>query len=271
MTALALLASSPISIITSDGKQHNIPLSLLALKNGAIDASRLDAALAAAAAPTFKALLASGALRSGTASTPVKAMDIVAKLAGELGNAIELTFADVKPDAGTPAATTCDLTVTFSDRRPGLTAAAIGVQLGAPSGGTAPSLVTLTAVAAGLPAATPPTKLTGTPRTLDIALAAGGGTAFTVKGGAGTLLADVTVAIEDVDTVANSFTLVIGLNHAASDIALSAIAERLAPIVTVTAGSGGFAPPAQGIVKLKGGTPARTVPPVAARAEILSG
>lgn len=271
MTAVAVLASSPISVTTSGGKQYGIPLSLLAIRDGAIDTSRLDTALATAAMPTLKALLASGAIRPGTTSAPVKAMEIVAKLAGALGNAITISFADVQPDEGAPDDTTSDVTVRFADRRTALTVASVGEQLGTPTGGTAPSLVTLKAVAAGLPAVTPATKLTGSPRELDIPLQAGGGTAFTAKVGTGPLLADVTVAIEDVDTTANTFTLVIGLEHSAADLALSGLATRLGPLATVTPGAGGFAPPAEGTITLKGGAPARTEPPVAARAEVLSG
>ena len=271
MTAVSVIAGSPVSVITSDGKQHGIPLSLLAIRDGAIDTSRLDPALATAAAPSLKALLASGALRGGTTSAPVKALEVVAKLAGEIGNAISLTFSDVKPDADTPEDSTCDVRVTFTDRREGLTAAAIGEQLGAPAGGTMTSLVTLKAPATGLPKATAPTKLTGNPRELAIDLHTGSGTAFTLKIGTGALNADVTAAVEDVDAGAGTFTLVIALDHAASDIKLSARATHLAPIATVTAGSGGFAPPAPGTVALKGGAPARTQPPVAASAQILSG
>jgi hypothetical protein len=271
MATVSVIAGSPVSVVTNDGKQHGIPLSLLAIRDGAVDTSRLDPALAAAAAPSFKALLASGALRGGTASAPVKALEIVAKLAGEVGNGVALTFSDVKPDEDTPEATTADVRVTFTDRREGLTVAAIGEQLGAPAGGTVPSLVTLKAPAAGMPKATAPTKLTGNPRELAVELEAGGGTAFTLKIGTGALNADVTAAIEDVDTAAGTFTLVIALDHTAADIALSALAARLAPVATVTPGAGGFAAPAEGTVTLRGGAPARTEAPVAARAEVLSG
>lgn len=270
MHAVAVLAGSPVSIVTSDGKQHGIPLSLLAIKDGAVDASRLDAALAAAAGPTLKALLASGAIRPGTASAPVMAMEVVAKLAGDFGNSIELTFADVQPDEGTPADTTCDLTVRLTDRREDLTAAIIDEQLGVGSPGTKPSLITLKSATAGIPGAMAPTKLSGNPRELAVPLESGGGTAFTAKAAAGALLADVTVAIEDVDTAANTFTLVIALDHTASDIALSGLSTRLGPIATVSAGAGGFAPPAEGTIVLKGGAPARTEPPIAASAQILS-
>jgi hypothetical protein len=271
MTAVAVLAGTPVSVITANGKQHGIPLSLLAMQDGAVDTSRLDPALAAAAGPTLKALVASGAIRGGTASAPVKSMALVAKFVGIIGNEIELTFSNVNPDAADPAASTCDLRVQFNDQRTALTVAAVAGQLGAPADGTVPSLVKLKAAPAGLPAATAATKLAGSPRELAVPLHAGGGNAMTFQAATGPLLADLSVAIIDVDATANTFTLVISLDHTAVGIALSALATRLAPLVTVTPGAGGFAAPAEGIIRLKGGAPSRTEPPTVAAAEVLSG
>lgn len=271
MNAVAVLAGTSIGVITANGKQYGIPLSLLAIRDGVIDTSRLDSALATAAGPALKALLASGAIRGGTASAPVKAMNLSAKLAGPIGNGITLTFANVDADQTDPAASTCDLQVRFTDRRAALTVAALADQLGAPNNATVPSLAKLKAAPAGLPAATPATKLSGSPRELAVALHAGGGTALTFQAAAGPLLADLSVAIEDVDPVANTFTMVLSLDHSVSDIALSGLATRLGPVVAVTPGSGGFAAPAAGVVRLKGGTPAHTEPPATATAEVLSG
>lgn len=271
MTAVAVLAGTSVSVLTADGKQHGIPLSMLAMVDGAVDTSRLDPALVTAAAPVLKALVASGAIRGGVASAPVKAMELAAKLAGAIGNEIELTFSNVNPDDDDPAATTCDLRVQFTDRRTALTVAAVAGQLGAPADGTAPSLAKLKAAPGGLPAATVATKLTGSPRELAVPLHAGGGNAMTFQAAAGPLLADLSVAIEDVDATANTFTLVISLDHTAVGIALSALATRLAPIVTVTPGAGGFAAPAEGIIRLKGGAPSHIEPPTMAAAEVLSG
>jgi hypothetical protein len=271
MSAVAVLAGTSVSVITADGKQHGIPLSLLAMLDGAVDTSRLDPALATAAAPALKALLASGAIRGGTASAPVKSMELVAKLVGTIGNEIELTFSNVNPDEDDPVATTCDLRVRFADRRTAMTVATLAGQLGAPADGTAPSLAKLKGAPAGLPAATSATKLTGSPRELAVALHAGGGTAVTFQAATGPLLADLSVTIEDVDSVANTFTVVISLDHTVTGIALSALAARLGPVVTVTPGANGFAPPAEGIIRLQGGAPSHTEPPAAATAEVLSG
>lgn len=270
MTINAILGSSPVNILTGTGKQFGVPLSLIALKDGVIDTSRLDAAVATAATPVLKALLASGAIMAGSAPAVVKAMTIKAKTPGDTGNSIALTFDNVTANAAAPGDSTADVAIVYEDRRTGLTPASIGAQLGTPTGGSAPGLVTLDAAATEVPAAMAPTKLAGTPLELAVPAADGSGDAFTLQAvGSDALLAELTVAIEDV--TATSFTLVIAIDHQKTGVAIKNLASSFAPLIDVTPGSGGFAAPAEGVVTLSGGSDPQMSAPIAAEAVVLSG
>ncbi len=275
MTTSSVVGSCPVSIVSATGQQFGIPLSILAVKDGAIDTSRLDSALASEASPVLQSLYRSGALVAGLASAPVVAFTLKAKAAGAAGNSIAVTIANVAADEANPEDTECDLTIDYEDRRSNLTPVSLGTQLGTPAGGVAPGLVALTAAATKLPGAMTATPLAaanpGDPVELAVPAEDGSGDAFTLQAvGTDSLLDDLTAAIEDVDTGTGTFTLVIALHHVETGIALSELDTMLGPLVDVEPGSGGFAPPAPGTIHLTGGAEAETSTPTAAEADVLS-
>ena len=270
MPAASVIGGSPVSVLVG-GRQVSIPLSLLAIKNGVVDTSRLDPAVATAAAPVLASRLASGAIAASKSTAPVVALKLKAKAAGAAGNKISVKFTGIV--AKTPAGdSTANVEVSYEDRRPGLTAATIGTELGFPgTPGSKPGLVTLTAAATVLPAATTATPLGGSPLQLAILKNTGSGNAFTLEAAApGTdpLLADVTVAIEDVDAGPGTFTLVIALKHPESNLKLDLIDSTFGLLLDVV--DGPDAAPASGTVKLTGGGDSEMSVPKAAEATILS-
>jgi hypothetical protein len=275
MQAAMVVGGSPVSFVAPSGKQYGIPLSLLAIKQGAVDTSRLDPAIAAAALPTLSLLYANGVLVASAASAPVAALVLTAKATGAIGNEIEVDFADVKPNATSAGDTTVDATLRASDRRSGLTPVSAGAELGKPGGATKPGLVTLTAAATKLPGALPATALAaaapGDPLTLAVAANDGSGVAFTLQAVAGVgPPATLTAAIEDVDTTAGTFTLALALNHAVADVALKNLGTNFGLLLDVAPGLGGYAPPVVGTAALSGGADAQTSAPIAAKVTVLS-
>jgi FlaG/FlaF family flagellin (archaellin) len=263
MSYVSLVGGSPIAVLSPDGKQYGIPLSLLAVKDGQVDSSKITGPLKTAIGATLDAALGalflSGAIQAGTASAPVLAMNVKAKVPGATGNTISLTFANVNPDATNPADGTVDVTIAYQDKREGLTIASIGTLLGTPAGGTAPGLVALKAAATELPAALAPVKLGGTPLEYVVPAEDGSGDAFTFTApGTDPLLADVTVEIKDVAVPAGTFTLIVALSHAATGVKIGDLAGKLGLLVDITAPSGGLAAPAPGTITLSGGSEAQT-------------
>jgi hypothetical protein len=267
MPIASVVGGSPIGFLQK-GVQTGIPLSLLAIKDGVIDASRLGEPLATDVAPLLAALFASGAIRAGQTSAPVVALTLRAKTAGTVGNTLSVKFEDVVP--GTPPGdSTAKVKVTYEDRRKGLTKDTIGAELGTPAGGTKPGLVALKAAAAGPPAAMSATKLS-TALELDIPAKTGSAPAFTVQAaGTEAMFGDVKVAIIEVDSAgADTFTLVLSVDHTETGLEIDDLEHQFGPLMEVVGTPA--AAPAEGEVKLAGGAEPETSTAKAAEASVLS-
>lgn len=194
-----------------------------------------------------------------------------AKTPGAAGNSISISFAHVVPDAATLADSIADVPVTYQDRRKGLTAASIGTELGTLGGGAAPGLLALTAAAAKLPAAMAPTALGGNLLRLKVPAESGSGTAFTLEAvGTDPLLAAVTAAVEDVDAGAETFTLMIALDHSEAGATSHDLDAKFGLLLDVPPGPDGFAAPVEGTATLTGAADQQSNAPKAAEAVILS-
>jgi hypothetical protein len=267
MPGTSVVGGSPVNLLKK-GVQTGIPLSLLTVRNGAIDASRLGEPLATDAAPLLAALFASGAIAAGEAKAPVVALRLKAKMAGAAGNTLKVKFDDVA--AKTPVAdSTAKVKIVYEDRRKGLTKDMVGTELGTPGGGARPGLVTLKAAAAEAPLAMAPTNLAGGPP-LELDIPGTGGTAFTVQAtGTEDLFADVKIAIVDEDLAGTgTFTLVIALDHTEAGVELDQIATRFGPLVEVVGTPA--AVPAKGETRLAGGADPETSAAKSAEASVLS-
>lgn len=272
MAASAVSGGFPVNVTDDQGKQYGIPLSAIAINpDGTLDLTNLSAAQSGAASKALNALLAAGVIKAAPASAPVLAMTLTATIAGEAGNQIAVTFANVTPNTTTPGDGTVDVTIAWTDRRAGLTVSSIGDQLGTPGGGTAPSLVALKAAAAKMPAAvTPPAALGGTPPEY-VVNAPDSSEAFTlVTSYTDPMMAGLKVEVADINTAANSFTLIVTVDFTQTGVKLSALPATLAPLVTVAQGAGGFVAPAEGTVTLAGGAAAETSQAKAAKAIVQS-
>ncbi len=275
MATVSVVGGSPILILTDQGRELGIPLSLLSIKDGAIDTSRVDPAIAPTVSKIAGALLSSGLLAAGTAPAPVLALSLSAAIAGGSGNGIAVTFANVVADAADPGKSTVDVNVTASDMRAGLTPASLGDQFGTPTDGTDPGLVVLASAATKLPAAIPPTKLAvvtaGDPPEFTVQAGDGSGEAFTLKAaGTDAIFEDVSVSITDVDTGASTFTLTITLDHTAAGVLVEDLETAIGAVVTVTPGPDGYEVPAAGTWALAGGSSAHTEPAQPAAIGVLS-
>jgi hypothetical protein len=268
MSTAAIVGGSPISFLDKHGRQFGIPLSLLAIKDGVIDRSRLGEPLATDAEPVLNALLSSGAIAAGATSAPIVALTLRAKLAGTAGNTLSVRFDNVVPKTP-PGDSTAKVKVTFEDRRRGLTKDSVGAELGTPAGGTKPGLVVLQAAAAGPPKAMAATKLAGSPLALDVPAKTGSAPAFTLQA-AGTepFFADLKVAIIEVGSADDTFTLVISLDHTEAALKVGDIDVAFGPLLEVVGTPA--AAPAEGEIKLAGGADPETSTAKTAEASVLS-
>jgi hypothetical protein len=265
MAGASIIGGAPISFL-KDGVQTGIPVSLLTFKDGAVDASRLGEPLATDAAPLFALLLASGVIKAGETPAPVVALTLRAKTPGTAGNTLTVKFENVDPK--TPAGDSkADVTVHYEDRRKDLTKDSIGAELGITTAGTKPGLIVLKAAATEAPNGMTAAPLNPTTHELDIP--GPNGTAFTVQAsGTGALFDDVKVAIIGVNAAAGTFTLVISCDRVESGLKVDDIETAFAPLLEIVGTVA--APPAEGQIKLAGGTDPETSSAKAAEASVLS-
>jgi hypothetical protein len=275
MTISSVLGGGPVSILL-DGKQYGIPLSLLAIKDGAIDASRVSDPPRTDATKVIEALYRSAALTAGTAAAKVLALTLRSKIAGPSGNSIVVTFDDVQADEDTPEDSLIEFTIVYEDVREDQTPVSLGEELGTPGGGTSPGLAAMKTSSTILPEAAGPTPFTevaaGQPLEVTFAAEDGSGDAFTLQAvGAGAMLADMTVETRDVDVAAGTFTLEIRIEHSpAAAVTLADLGDALEPLVEVEPGPDGLAAPAEGIVTFSGGAAATSTTSASAEATVLT-
>ena len=252
MAKLAALGDGPIEFFT-DGVQVEVPLSAIYFENDEVRTTRTDLPT-----PDFdnwlKFLASRGRLVAGVAPPVEKAMVVNAVAPGSAGNDIQLKVEAKSLPGVTPV--TVDVTVTETDRYPGLTLAALVTQLGiaGAASGTKPGLLTFTNQpgSAALPVeGAPSIQMTaGAPPTWKIAGA--GLTAVTLQprrpgsefDAATGVAGSKTVSITDaplVPTAGATFTLTVTWTRIVRDVALTNISTKLAELgylVTFTAPDG---------------------------------
>jgi len=290
MANIPCLGGAPVSFIDASGNQYFIPLpyvSFPAPPAAAIPAISAQwpgwlAAGAAAQQNTVNgwvgALAIEGYLAAG--SPPASpAFALAARDAGSAGNDISITFGNIAPNTATPPSTTADVSVTTTQVYKGLTVASVETVLGATAlGGTQPGLAFVGSPFTTLPDAVSPAQnfvISGTNYEFAVP-GSGGGILVPTNDATNPDAGLITVAITDIDTTAETFTLTLGWTKPAApplNVALSALASTFGYVLTVTPPAGGYQlPPAAGTYTLVGGADAikTSAPPVPAQATIPS-
>lgn len=280
MPELPAVASSPIAFSSAEGQYFLIPLNAVYFDaNGTLKADRwpLYGSHSAIVDPLLTTLRSAGVLVPGPVPPQQPAFTATAKTVGGSAVLIAIDIANVVANAGSPPASTADVTVTETDTYLALAPDTLVETIGdAANGGTRPSIVFVSGGAAPeLPAAgTYPmaAAAAGDPATADIPKHSGAaGAAFTVQTRAGTADAIRTsIEIKDVSLALNTFTLVVKWTKTQNALAMTGMNAAFTYVIDVTAPAGGFLAPAAGTTHLTGGSDAVAVDPVKASAVILS-
>jgi hypothetical protein len=279
MPELPAVASSPLAFSSTDGKYFLLPLNAIYFDDkGALKADRwpLYPTYKTIVDPLLDTLRTAGVLVPGPEPPHKPAFTATAKTPGATGVLITIDLAHVVANAGTPPASTADVTVAETDTYTALKPATLVQTIGsAANGGTRPGLVFVSSVAApALPAAGVyplAAAAPGGPATADIPKNGAAGTAFTLQtrdGGADAIL--VSAQIKDVNVGQDTFTLVVTWKKTQNAIAMSGLAAAFAYGIAVQPPAGGFLAPAEGTTTLSGGSDAIAVNPVKASAVVTS-
>jgi YD repeat-containing protein len=273
------VSGNPLSFITSDGKQLWIPLTALYYDAaGALKAERwpLYTANQAAVDPFLRRLAASRDIVPGPEPTVKPAFKATAVTAGASGVSINIVVANVTPNVATPASSTADVAVTETDTYTALKPDTIVEVLGnsATTGKRAGLAFVSSSGTVALPKAgsyTFAAASAGDPAKANIAKQTGSGNAFTLQARSNDAAGALTTAeIKDVDTTAQTFTLVLGWSKAVTATAIDALAAPFAYVVTIAPPDGGYRAPANGTVGLVGGSDMFTANAAQASATVLS-
>lgn len=277
MSNTSVVAQSPVWF-NVDGTHLMIPLSAIYFdSNGVLKADRwpLFATYQTHVVPLLERLRKGGVLRPGEQAVAKPAFTATAITPGTVAT-LEVTIANVAPDATTPANSTADITVTETDLYTGLELGTMKATLGETAGaGKRPGLVFVTSAGApSLPkTGTYPAvaAAAGDPCTITVPNDSGAGDAFELEtraDGADAVL--TSVEIKDTDAVAGKFTLIAKWSKTAPALAINGIGAAFAYVITVTAPPDGFLAPGAGKVVLAGGADAVAVDPVKASATVLA-
>ncbi len=272
------VSTGPIPFTSDDGRYFLIPLGAASFDaNGkaTLDNWPLYNTYKAALDLLLPRLLAAGVIQKGALPPAKPALKATALTPGGNGVVVEMTFANVTPNAATPPASTADVTVTETNTYTGIALAKLVETIGnAANTGTRPGLVFVSGAA--------PTEM---PRNGDYDLAigapgsaakvdipkSGGGTAFTLQARSADVAGDlVSAKISDADNAAKTFTLTVTWSKAANGAAISALADQFAFIVTIEPPPDGYRAPAAGKVTLAGGQDAVSLPAAKATAIVPS-
>jgi hypothetical protein len=266
MAKTGAIGDGPIVFFTDAGGQVQVPLSDIFFNNGVVGTSRTDLS-----SPRFdnwiKFLASRGRIVASDTPQPVRVLDVTATDPGRSGNNIQLT---VTP---TLDSSRVDVTVTETDRYPGLTLETIAVLLGVKNGvsGTAPGLLRCatdpTASVSPAPKMAPvdihkPVASAYTAAELTIE---GGGKKVTLEPRRSSVDFDtgerrLTVSDLQPPTDATVFTLTFTWTKTIPNLLKADIPSKLAPLGYLVAfkADGGASVsklPVPGTVKLSGGTP----------------
>jgi len=260
-TKAAVLTSGPIGFTDSrSGGQLSIPGSAIYFDNtGAVKADQwpLYVANQVIIDAWLPYLAQRGVILPAPTAPSAPAMVIKAKAPGSSGNFIQIGFSNIRPDPNHSGVDIFDVTVTETNTYTLLTPSTIKEILGtAPSTGKQPGLVYVSSAGdPKLPKAGEYT-LSGDPATRDIDKNAGTDAAFTVNAkSSGDDGARTKVTIKDVDSNANTFTLVATWTKTVEGIEVKVVEINFAYELTVSPpeGSTTLAVPAPGTITLSGG------------------
>jgi hypothetical protein len=280
----AVLGSGPIGFTDTNGKQQSIPLSLLYFDNGLVKADKwpLYPANTAVVDALLKSLVAGEFLKPAPAPPPKPAIILKAAIPGIRGNTIQVTFSNIVAGATPPTSTTFEAEITakaiysalsFDPNSPSF----IGKVLGVEVSGTSPGLVRVKQPAPST--AVPPKTITiskplvregASPRSSLSVDGDPSGTAFTLEAWKEGADGDnIKIAIPDVDSVAQTFTLVVEwIQPKITSIALTDLPSKLAGtefVIQVSQPEGAdFGIPSPGTIVLSGGVNATGALPAGA-------
>lgn len=279
MPELPAIASSPVAFSSVDGKYFLIPLNAIYFDtSGTLKADRwpLYATYKTIVDPLLGQLQNAGVLLAGPEPPHKPAFTATAKTPGASGILVTIDISNVTANSGNPSASTADVKVTETDTYADLAVNKLVETIGkVPNGGTRPGLVF---VSSGTPPDLPKAGTyamaaanPGDPATVDIPKNAGAGTAFTLKTRAdGADAPNVSIQIQNVDAVQNTFTLIATWTKSQNALAMSGLGAAFAYVVDIKAPASGFLAPAEGTTTLSGGSDAIAVDPVKASVVILS-
>lgn len=257
MPETPVVAQSPV-IFSTKGAHKMIPVTTLYFNDqGKLKADRWPgyAADAAVVDALLARLLNDGVLRKGDKPAPKPAFKATAVTGGALVQ-IEIEIKNVVPDNATPPNSKADFTVTETETYLALDLATLKEKVGtSASNAKSPGLVFISSAGAPVLPKAAVYALAGDPAVKDIDKNAGGGAAFSVQSRAGGADAALTtVEIKDVDTGANTFTLIATWTKTAAATAVSAMGAQFPYVITVAAPAGGFLAPVAGKISLTGGS-----------------
>lgn len=272
------VGTGPIPFTNDDGSYFLIPLAAVSFNTdgkATLDKWPFYNANKAALDLFLSRLLAAGVVRKGPVPPAKPALKATAVTPAASGVVVEMTFANVTPDAASPPASTADVTVTETDTYAGTALAKLVETIGnAANGGTRPGLVF---VAGPAPTEMPQNGdydlaigAPGSAATVDVTKT-GGGTAFTLQARSADPAGElITARISNADDTAKTFTLTVSWSKPANGAAISALAAQFAFVVTIEPPADGYHPPAAGKVTLAGGQDALSLPAVKATAIVPS-
>jgi len=273
------VGTGPVPFTSDDGRYFLIPLSAVSFDaNGkaTLDNWPLYNTYKAALDLFLPRLLSAGVIQKGPVPPAKPALKATAVTAGASGVAVEMNFANVTPNVGTPPSSTADVTVTETNTYTGIQLSKLVETIGnAANGGTRPGLVFVSGAA--------PTEMPqngtydlaigapGTAAKIDVTKTGGGGTAFTLQARSNDAAGDLILAkISDADNAAKTFTLTVSWTKPANGAAISALAAEFAFVVKIDPPADGYRAPATGKVTLAGGQDALSLPAVKATAIVPS-
>lgn len=276
----AVLGSGPIGFTDTNGKQQSIPLSLLYFENGVVKADkwRLYEANKVVVDALLKSQVAGEFLKPAPAPPPKPAMILKAAIPGAKGNTIQVTFSNADVTR-----TTFDAEITAKATYSGLrifpdSPSFIEKVLGLGStAGTSPGLVRVRQPAPDAVTSMPQPISTSRALALEgdsprSSLSVNGdssGTAFTLEAWKEGAEGDnIKITILDVDSVAQTFTLVVEWIQQITSITLTDLPSKLAGsgfVIQVSQPEGAdFGIPAPGTIALNGGADATGALPAGA-------